>query len=203
MDLLLAVRARAAVALVAAVSILAIWPALATADGTAGSTEPAPPPAAPAFVPATPDGFAVSGDEALAIAEGDPKVAEATASHGRLQEVIQVKDGGGAWQVGFRANDQEVAQVIVDGYSGDITESWTGYQVAWPMARGYEGQFGHKLNAPWVWIPMAAIFFFGLFEFRRPWRMVHLDLLVLLSFGISQYFFNRGDQRDRGPSADR
>jgi hypothetical protein len=192
-DVLVAVRARAATALFAAIAVLAISPAPANADATAGSTAPGPPPEAPAYVPATPAGFAVSGKEAIAIAEGDPKVAEATASHGRLQEVIQVKDGGGAWQVGFRADDQEVAQVIVDGYSGEITESWTGYQVAWPMARGYEGQFGHKLNAPWVWIPMAGIFFLGLFEFRRPWRIVHLDLLVLLSFGISQYFFNRGD----------
>ena len=24
------------------------------------------------------------------------------------------------------------------------------------MARGYEGQFGHKLNAPWVWIPLCV-----------------------------------------------
>ena len=41
-----------------------------------------------------------------------------------------------------------MAQVKVDGGTGAITESWTGYQVAWPMARGYEGQFGHMLNAP-------------------------------------------------------
>ena len=33
----------------------------------------------------------------------------------------------------------------------------------------------------------------GLFDWRRPWRLVHLDLLVLLSFGISQMFFNRGE----------
>jgi Glycosyltransferase family 87 len=192
-DVLLAARTRVAAALVAAVAIVAVAPTLAHADGTAGSTSPSPAPVAPTYVPPTPSGFAVSGREALGIAETDPKVAEETSVHGRLQEVMQVKDGGGAWQVGFRANDQEVAQVIVDGTTGAITESWTGYQVAWPMARGYEGQFGHKLNAPWVWIPMAAIFFLGLFEFRRPWRIVHLDLLVLLSFGISEYFFNRGD----------
>ena len=61
------------------------------------------------------------------------------------------------------------------------------------MARGYEGQFGHVLNAPYVWIPMALIFFACLFDFRRPLRMAHLDLLVLLSFGISQIYFNDGD----------
>src|SRR5262249_59171085 len=61
------------------------------------------------------------------------------------------------------------------------------------MARGYSGQFGHKLNAPYVWIPLAAIFFLGLFDFRRGRRVAHLDLLVLLSFGISEVYFNAGN----------
>ena len=61
------------------------------------------------------------------------------------------------------------------------------------MARGYPDQFGHKLNAPYVWIPLAAIFFFALLDFRRKWRMAHLDLLVLLSFGISEIYFNQGN----------
>jgi hypothetical protein len=61
------------------------------------------------------------------------------------------------------------------------------------MARGNEGQFGHLLNAPYVWFPIALIFLVGLFDFRRPGRIAHLDLLVLLSFGISHYFFNRGE----------
>ena len=68
-----------------------------------------------------------------------------------------------------------------------------GSQVAWQMARGYEGQFGHLVNAGYVWIPLALIFFFGLFDFARKRKMVHLDLLVLLSFGISQFFFDRGE----------
>ena len=58
-------------------------------------------------------------------------------------------------------------QVVVDDVSGQIRESWTGDQIAWQMARGYSGQFGHKLNAPYVWIPLAAIFLFGLLDFRR------------------------------------
>ena len=40
---------------------------------------------------------------------------------------------------------------------------------------------------------MALVFFLCLFDFRRPLRIVHLDLLVLLSFGISQLYFNRGE----------
>jgi Glycosyltransferase family 87 len=177
--------------LAVAVPLIAPPPAGALEGALPGSTLPAP--SGPSYLPPKPGDFAVTAREAVAIAEGDPKVAEMTASHGRLTAVIQVKDDGGAWQVGFRDDDSEVAQVMVNGTSGEITESWTGFQVAWPMARGYEGQFGHELNAPWVWIPMAAIFFLGLFDFKRPWRIVHLDLLVLLSFGISQYYFNRGE----------
>jgi hypothetical protein len=185
------VLAIALATLAVAVSLVAPSTAGALEGALPGSTLPAP--SGPSYLPPKPEGFAVTAREAVAIAEGDPKVAETTAAHGRLTAVIQVKDDGSAWQVGFRGDDAELVQVIVNGTTGAITESWTGYQVAWPMARGYEGQFGHQLNAPWVWLPMAAIFFFGLFDFRRPWRIVHLDLLVLLSFGISQYYFNRGE----------
>ena len=99
----------------------------------------------------------------------------------------------GRWQVGFFADDEEVVQVHVDGVTGEVVETWTGMQVAWAMARGYEGQFGHALNAPWVWIPMSLVFFLGLLDWRRPLRIVHLDLLVLLSFGVSQVFFDNGE----------
>jgi Glycosyltransferase family 87 len=189
-DLRLAAKRRTA-GLIVAVALALLAFASPAGAATPGSTEPAPVP--PSYLPPKPAPFEVTAREAVALAEQDPKVDEATASHGRLRAVIQVKDDGSAWQVGFRAHEEEVVQVIVDGTTGAITESWAGYQVAWPMARGYEGQFGHKLNAPYVWIPLAAIFFLGLFDFRRPLRIVHLDLLVLLSFGISQYYFNRGE----------
>ncbi|HEX7059243.1 MAG TPA: hypothetical protein VF176_05265 [Solirubrobacterales bacterium] len=70
---------------------------------------------------------------------------------------------------------------------------WHGYQAAWEMARGYEGQFGHKLNAPYVFVPLCAMFLAGLVDWRRPWRIANLDLLVLLAFGLSHIWFNRGE----------
>jgi hypothetical protein len=70
---------------------------------------------------------------------------------------------------------------------------WHGYQAAWEMARGYEGQFGHKLNAPYVFLPLCAIFLVGLIDWRRPWRIANLDLLALLAFGLSHIWFNRGE----------
>jgi hypothetical protein len=74
-----------------------------------------------------------------------------------------------------------------------VRESWTGYQVAWKMARGYSGAFGHKLNAPYVFLPLCAIFLIGLVDWRRLRRLVNLDLLVLLGFGVSHFFFNRAE----------
>jgi hypothetical protein len=161
------------------------------APARALAAEPAPVP--PSQLPATPEGYAVDAQQALRIAGRDPNVAEQSERHGRLETAIETKDGW-AWQVGYISDDgTEVAQVIVDGSSGDVRESWTGDQVAWPMARGYEGQFGHVLNAPYVWLPLCGIFLLGLVDWRRPWRIAHLDLLALLAFGVSHVFFNRGE----------
>ena len=129
----------------------------------------------------------------MRIANEDENVAEVSADRGKRLEVRMEAKPPEKWQVGYFDGDEEVVQVHVDSQTGQVRESWTGDQVAWPMARGYEGQFGHALNAWYVWIPLAALFFFGLFDFRRPWKLVHLDLLVLLSFGISHFFFNRGE----------
>src|SRR4051812_40920308 len=61
------------------------------------------------------------------------------------------------------------------------------------MARGESGAFAGKLNAPYVWIPLCLLFFLPFFDWRRPFRLLHLDLLVLLAFGASHFFFNRGE----------
>ena len=101
--------------------------------------------------------------------------------------------GAGRWQVSFFRGGKEVVQVYVDDRSGRILEQWSGDQVAWRMARGYPGAFGRKLNAPYVWIPLCLLFLLPFIDFRRPLRLLHLDLLVLLGFGASHIFFNRGE----------
>jgi hypothetical protein len=158
-------------------------PAAATAQ------EPIPPTA----YPDTPEGFRIDAAEAVHIADRDPNVAAVSDELGkRLETRIESKPPE-KWQVGFFDGNTEVVQVHVHSQSGEVLESWTGDQVAWPMARGYEGQFGHALNAWYVWIPLAGLFFLGLVDFRRPWRIVHLDLLVLLGFGVSHVLFNEGE----------
>jgi dolichol-phosphate mannosyltransferase len=44
-----------------------------------------------------------------------------------------------------------------------------------------------------VFLPLCALFLGGLVDWRRPFTMRTLDLLALLSFGISLHWFNQGD----------
>jgi hypothetical protein len=124
-------------------------------------------------------------------ANRDAKVVDQREKNGELTHSVSRVEG--RWEVAYFAGDEEVALAIVDPSSGEVTESWTGYQVLWKMARGYEGSFGHKLNAPYVFLPLCALFLVGLVDWRRPWRIATLDLLVLLGFGASNFFFNRAE----------
>jgi Glycosyltransferase family 87 len=88
------------------------------------------------------------------------------------------------------------AQVLVADESGEITEVRTGPQVAWSMARGYDGAFGKAITRPAIWIPLCLLFLIPLLPVTRPRRLLSwrtLDLLALLSFGISLIWFNQGE----------
>lgn len=133
----------------------------------------------------------IDSAEAIEAAEKDPKVRQERREHPELVPAAALKEGH--WEVGYFAHGNELAVVLVDKHSGEVTESWTGYQVAWKMARGYSGAFGHKLNAPYIFLPLCLIFLVGLVDWRRLWRVANLDLLVLLGFGVSHFFFNRAE----------
>jgi len=140
---------------------------------------------------ATAAGAEVGEAQALRAADRDAKVVDQRRKNDGLTHTVSKVDG--VWEVAYFAAGEEVALASVDPVTGEVTESWTGYQVLWKMARGYEGSFGHKLNAPYVFLPLCALFLVGLIDWRRPWRVATLDLLVLLGFGVSHYFFNRGE----------
>ena len=75
-----------------------------------------------------------------------------------------------------------------------MLEARTGPQVAWKMARGRTGSFGGKtLNTWYVWLGFCVAFFVGLADLRRPLSFRNLDLLALLAFSLSLWFFNRGE----------
>jgi hypothetical protein len=112
----------------------------------------------------------------------------------RFTEATYDKDSGN-WTVKVWWGEAgEIATGQVDAATGVVTEAWTGPQVAWKMARGYPGAFGGRvINKTWVWLAFCAAFFVGLANLRRPFSIRNLDLLVLLSFSVSLWYFNRGD----------
>jgi hypothetical protein len=162
--------------------------ARASSSATAGETT-GPIPVAPSTAP--PAGRRLSSVQVLAIASRLDKMqdvrAEYPGSYGGAYLLSAFR-----WQVSYfsRNGKKEIGQVIIDDVTGRVLEAWTGFQVAWQMARGYPGAFGRHVNALYIWLPMSALFFLGFFDFRRPLRLLHLDLLVLLSFSISLAFFN-------------
>jgi hypothetical protein len=150
----------------------------ATVAGAASKAE-APPPGS------------ISSEEATQAAAKDPKVVREKEEHPGL--IPSPTFNNERWEVGWFEDDHEYALAMVDPESGEVTESWTGYQVAWEMARGYSGEFAHSLNSPFIWIPLCLFFFVGLCDWRRMRRIANLDLLVLLGFGVSHFFFNQGN----------
>jgi hypothetical protein len=137
-----------------------------------------------------PPGFRLTAIEVRQIAESSPVVKGELRRHPRATPYEYTK-GPGQWQVSwFSAGRQakEILQVYVDDASGQVTQAWTGFQVAWSMARGYPGAFGRVVNAWYVWVPMCLLFV-APFVRRRP-SLLHLDLLMLLGFSISLALFN-------------
>jgi hypothetical protein len=139
-----------------------------------------------------PPDHSLSARQAIRIADREPKIRDELAGHRRHRREAFIS-GAGRWQVSYYAGGDEIAQAIVDERSKDAVEVWTGPQVAWQMARGLPGAFGRKVNAPYVWIPLMVAFLLPFFDWRRPFRLLHLDLLALLAFSVSHLYFNRGE----------
>jgi hypothetical protein len=149
------------------------------------------------FVP-EPEEALLTEQEALDRALANDKIADWVARYPArsLTDEALLDEDTRIWTVKVWSSRPEAGQIVlakVDDITGAVTEAWTGPQVAWKMARGYDGAFGRKINNPWIWGSLSVVFFLGLANLRRPLSIRNLDLLVLLSFGISLYFFNQGE----------
>ncbi|MGA2164807.1 MAG: hypothetical protein ABSH36_10095, partial [Solirubrobacteraceae bacterium] len=161
--------------------------------GTAGSTtnSETPVPVSPSIVP--PAGRRLSPDDVLEIAGRLAKMRRVRADYPGSYDGAYLK-GPGRWQVSyFSRKGKEIGQVIISDASGRVLEQWTGFQVAWTMARGYPGAFGRHVNALYVWLPLCVLFLLPFIEWRRPFALRHLDLLMLLSLSVSLAYFNHGE----------
>jgi hypothetical protein len=101
----------------------------------------------------------------------------------------------GEWTVSvYSGAAGEIATGKVDDVTGAVLEAWTGPQVAWNMARGSPGAFGGtQINSLPVWLGFCVIFLVGLVDWRRVLSLRNLDLLMMLSFSVSLWYFNHGN----------
>jgi hypothetical protein len=98
------------------------------------------------------------------------------------------------WTVRFEDRDgNEVAEARVYDTSMSLVGVRTGPQVDWQLARGQPDSYGRLVNRWWLFVPLCLVFLGGLIDWRRPLSLRTLDLLALLSFGISLIWFVRGD----------
>jgi glycosyl transferase family 87 len=96
------------------------------------------------------------------------------------------------WQVDyFDPDGKDIGQVVIDDPGRCVLETWTGTQVDTKLARGYEGAVAGKVNKWWIWLPLCVLFLAPFVDPRRPLRLIHLDLLALLAFSASLFFFNK------------
>jgi hypothetical protein len=162
-------------------------------SSSTSSTNPeAPIPVAPSNTP--PAGRRLSPNQVLAIAQRLPKTISVRRKYPGSYGGAYLKPDF-HWQVSYFSKNgkKEIVQVIIDDLSGHVLEQWSGFQVAWTMARGYKGAFGRHVNALYIWLPLCLLFFAPFFDWRRPFKLLHLDLLALLFFSVSLAFFNHGE----------
>ena len=181
-----------------AVALLTALPAAAYAQGDSLVPESVAPPSQTAPAP----GFGISARQARSIAAREPAVQRAHVEHPELEARASIPTFGGdpsTFEVLFYTPGEESqygsdirVEVVVSGLTGEVLAVWTGPQAAAPLARGEEPSVGRALNAPYVWLPLAALFLAAFFDPRRPCRLLHVDLVVLLAFGLSQLYFNQG-----------
>jgi hypothetical protein len=194
---------RPRIILTAAIAAVLAAPAAALGDNPANEPrfggETPPPLVRPPSLDRPPPGFRLSAAQAAHIAAATSVVRAERAADGVPLKPVAFERGPNEWQVNFflpaGPSRSEVALVVVDDRTGQVREAWRDQQVTVKLARGYSGAIAQLVNAPYIWIPLCVLFIAPFFDFRRPFRLLHLDLLVLLGLGVSLYFFNRANIR--------
>ncbi|HEX6459634.1 MAG TPA: glycosyltransferase 87 family protein [Thermoleophilaceae bacterium] len=92
------------------------------------------------------------------------------------------------WRVDYSLHGHVELEVVLDrGYR--MLGVWKGLQARAEFTRG---GFGELFDSPWLIVGFGVLFMAPFVDPRRPVRLLHLDLLVLLSFGVSYWFLRDG-----------
>jgi hypothetical protein len=136
----------------------------------------------------------LEGERFLAIANALPKMRALRAEYPEATPFLGYLPNGNPEVVYYQPNGSQapkkVGVVEIDRRSGRVLAQFTGIQLTWVLARGEGNRWGRHVNALYVWLPMCVLFILPFLNFRRPISLLHLDLLVLLSFSVSFAFFN-------------
>ena len=187
-------RLRAALALVAVAALAPAAHAAKPAPPTYGFTVTAPTTPLTTTPAAAAEAARLTGTEAEKIFVRFPKVADWLSRYPKHPS-LDASFSKGTWTVNvFSGRAGEIATGTVDDATGAVLTAYTGPQVAWGMARGGPGAFGgRKINSYPVWLGFCAAFLIGLVDWRRLLSLRNLDLVMMLSFSVSLWYFNRGD----------
>ena len=160
----------------------------------------------PALVPhsgkAPVAGFELTAEQAIGLARGTEEVEEFAvigdpelSSDFRRLDVTAATRGDERWEVRVREHGRERVEVLVviDDSSGEVEDVFTEEQVDTKLARGYEDAVAGDLNEWWFWLPMCLLFLAPFINFRRAPELLQFDLVFLLGFSASLFFFNRGE----------
>ena len=154
----------------------------------------APPVALPESQTVPPPGFRTSARQAIAIGDRVPRVR----ASGAATRTSRPQPGYGAAGAGNSTTRRMAAFSPRSTWApAGASAVFTGPQAQSYLARGHQGNL---FDSPWVVLPFALLFLVPFVDVRRARRLLHLDLLVLLSLGVSYFFFNRGDILDVGPA---
>jgi hypothetical protein len=139
-----------------------------------------------AFPTQRPPGFAVDGAQAMAIAKRSPV---AIAIH-RREHPLQINVSvwlNSHYDVYMFFHGKPVADVEVMR-DGRLGRTWTGPLIEAVYGRG---DYAPLFDSPWVSVTFGLLFLLPFISLRRRPTLRQLDLVAVLSFGVSYWLFNQ------------
>ncbi|HEY2601227.1 MAG TPA: glycosyltransferase 87 family protein [Thermoleophilaceae bacterium] len=123
----------------------------------------------------------------LALAEARPTIKELHRQQPQLHSKPPSWDGK-RWLVDYYGGGKLQGEVVITR-TYHVVGAWTGLQARASFTRGH---IGGLLDSPWVIIVFSLLFLAPFVDPRRAFRLLHLDLLLLVSFGISYWCLRDG-----------
>jgi len=171
------------ISLLVTVTALAL-PAAAQAAGASVG----PPVSVPATETQVPPGFSTSAREVKAIASRVPQMRAQQRRHPTAKLDVLIW-GTEQWNVTLLGKGDRPLALVTLGADGTVRQVRTGLAAGGSFA---EGNFDQTFRQPWLLALFGLLFLAPFVDPRRLRRLLHLDLLVLLSFCASYLLYEHG-----------